>query len=90
MTDFQIERANEIKRSIQCLQDMLMIFETPTPALMLAKKKIFASGYIGRYQGERQVDSYKMDKMSLSVWKQTNIDFLNTRIAQLQLELAEL
>lgn len=90
MTDFQIQRANELRSSIQCLKDMLKVFETPTPTITRAKKKIFVSGYIRRYQGELQVDSYKMDSVSLSAWKQANIDFLNFRISQLELELVEL
>lgn len=90
MTDLQIERANEIRRSIDCMKDMLRIFETPDITLIRAKKKILVRGYSATYHCEHDVDSYKMDRLSLSVWKQANIDFLNTRIAQLQLELAEL
>ena len=90
MTDLQIDRANEIKRSIDCMKDMLRIFETPDIKLLRAKKKILVRGYSATYHCEHDVDSYRMDRVTLSAWKQTNIDFLKLRIAQLELELAEL
>ena len=90
MTDLQIERANEIRRSIDCMKDMLRIFETPDITLIRAKKKILVRGYTTAYHCERDIDSYKMDRVTLSAWRQANIDFLKMRIAQLELELAEL